>query len=550
MKNIIVGIFLTSFIIVNYLNANSCSIDDYHHLKGEYNFDVISSEDNSFKELQNYRAELFASSHIYDIDSVRDIGEEFHFGKNNVAKLLEYEVDNNSGFNAGVYLINNKRIIIAFGGTTAKEKYTTKWEFWKDAIKTDILLLKDSDPAGQVKSAINFTHRMQIKYSKYPITATGHSLGGGLAQFSSLSSKNYGDYHKIKSVTFNTAPAPLTVATKKWIGNDKEVENAIKWAENNNINFMTNNDPLTLLLRFIENREKFGDTLNDTFSLPEDFSIDLAYIKLKKLINTSSETVSKLIYGKRIFIYTNSGWAKGHLLLSLFKKVFPKYNNFYGFRNGFDDVPQPIYTINNDNSYYKSDLYCSVLSLMQNHSISYPKQERDYKFYPNQEATNYEFSIFIVNTFYYGEFRKKKNKYHSLTRFQFFKDKFDLDIRNAYKFATTSEEIVANVFKHIYQELVKYTLLSLSQIPQHYYDEIIKRAIENISFVLPIIGISRGQIANHIFNIKNLKYNKLVIDIYNDIKSEEGLRYGPGSLRFDKPILFLNDRVNMNYHFK
>jgi len=505
------------------MSSSTCSAKTYHALKNEFNLGTTT-----YPALKFYPAEAFLSNHIYSIDKTKDIGEEFQFGKNMLAKLILYETDN-EGFVAGVYVVNNKKIVIAFAGTTGKESFSDEAALWRD-VKTNVKLLSDHSTNGQIYSTIIFIQQMQVKlrkmYPSYSMTVTGHSLGGGLAQFASLASKNYDKFKKIKAVTFNTAPMPLTNITKKWIEN---LDTQKTWSDANNVNFMTNYDPLTLILRYFENREKMGEAVKKKFKLSKGFSIDIVYATLKKLLDiTDSDKIKKLIYGKRIVLPTNTG----HSMLTLIKKVFPNYASIGAFRHGYDDVKVESY-----------GLYCDILKLMEKHVISYPKKERDYKFYPNEVASNYEVSLFIVNAFYYDSFRKALGK-KTLTKFKYFKDKFvnvdgiiwNLDEDKPLKFKT-----MAGIMKTIYKEHIvanpKYRIMN-----NKYKEEVLSDTLESIE--QSVFGftriysnnkdsiITRHQMVTWISDSLDIGYTKLITDIKGYIAERNGFKGGPMQLNY------------------
>lgn len=506
------------------ISSASCSARTYHALKNELNLDKIYKKHIS---LTNYAAEAFLSNHIYSIDKARDIGEEFQFGKNRIAKLIDYETDS-SGFVGGVYVLNSKKIVIAFAGTTGKEKFSDESALWED-VKTNVKLLSDQSTDGQIYSTITYIQRMQVKltnkYPDYTITVTGHSLGGGLAQFASLASKNYDKYKKIKAITFNTAPMPLTNITKKWI---EDVETQKTWSDNNNVNFMTNLDPLTLTLRFFENREKMKQQLNKRFKLAKGFSIDNVYDTVKTLLGISdSDKIKKLIYGKRIILSTNSG----HSILTLIKKVFPEYASIAGFRDGYNDVKVT-----------SSGLYCKLLTLMERHVISYPKKERGYNFEPNKDASIYEVSIFIVNAFYYDAYRKALLKNPNLTRYQYFLNHFNVtwnsDKGDPYRYL-----YLKNNFDTIYREIFNEKASSLN-------DTVINRCIQKTKDIVfwnqEQDTFTRGQMASWIVQSLKIDYGKIVKDVLDGIREENNaLKRGHGSLRYDPPLksIFINSNV-------
>jgi hypothetical protein len=446
-KKIWILIFIFSIYISanNYLSSATCSSRTYHKLKNELNLDNIDSK------VAPYRAEAFVSLHIYSIDKTRDIGEEFQFGKNHVAKLLEYRVNTKSGFEVGLYKIDNKRYIIAFGGTGSKEKYSQS-SMAQDAY-TDSVLLSNKETSSQINESAIFLQEMQVKYPNQDITATGHSLGGGLAQFASLMSKQYSSYKKIKAVTFNTAPIPLSNLTKKWVDN---LDENLKWADANNVNFMTNNDPLTNILKSAENYSGYdlknfnintGIPLLDSFlnKLEKGKEFKSKVFTLAQIyMNQTVRDIKKTIYGKRIILNTNTG----HSMVNLLKKLAPDYANYGAFRHGFVDVP-----VGNDG-------YCKVLKLMKSHVISYPRSERNYKYYPNRDTTNYEVALYVVNNFFYlsyrGALESALKEKKSLSKFDYFIQKFS-DVMGIYpvRDRSMSFRTFTNIMREVYKSKIK-----------------------------------------------------------------------------------------------
>ena len=119
-----------------------------------------------------------------------------------ILKALENKKIN--GFMAGLYKQEGKdNYIIAYGGTTSTTSNTTLGKTYDTVIDviTDVTLFANTlYKPDQAKDALSFVERFN---SNNLIAITGHSLGGGLAQYAGL-------YTGIKTVTFNTAPLPFT----------------------------------------------------------------------------------------------------------------------------------------------------------------------------------------------------------------------------------------------------------------------------------------------------------------------------------------------------
>ncbi|MDB2562102.1 hypothetical protein N9X61_00710 [Sulfurimonas sp.] len=520
---------------------------DYHLFRGEYNLDSL--DDSKYPEMTNYVAEAFVSQHIYEIDVTRDLNEEFHFGQDNIAKLIKYEFDKVSGFNAGLYRINGGRLIIAFGGTTAKESFldnSTDVTVIQDLI-TDLLLLSNKTASGQVNRAIIFTQNIQTEFPSESITVTGHSLGGGLAQIASLSSKNYDNYHKIKSITFNTAPVPITLITKPWIENfDLQKE----WSDSNNINFMTNIDQLTNILESIESyvgnnlsllqlqtgNYELNEYLNNNIK-GQILKVSLLTV-LENLLDIKANEANELIYGQRILLNTNTD----HFMVPLLDAAFNNIRDFSNFQNRFFlDVTQ--YSL----------LYDAIFSLLQNHSISYPKLERESKFFPNENVLTSEFAIFIVNSFYYKDFIEEKKKFDGETRFGFFHNKFpdaiSLNINDNVSVTELNDFLTALFIDITNKELDKYstawystniskTSMKLRLLAKYFSKEhsVILRSDDSSN-------VTRGQLATQIMNFNTIDWENLVKDTFteNHKISYQFFMSGFKKILFDE-VIFRNNK--------
>lgn len=135
---------------------------------------------------------------IYDFDTVLD----------NSWVLLD-ERDTKSGMQAGVYRNSNTgELVLAFRGT---EAYDCEWSSFfscaVDAVKESALdiaadaLLNFGTNGPQFRDAYDYAQEVFEYFPDQPITITGHSLGGGLAQA-------IGSAFGMETFAFNSAPVP------------------------------------------------------------------------------------------------------------------------------------------------------------------------------------------------------------------------------------------------------------------------------------------------------------------------------------------------------
>jgi hypothetical protein len=154
-----------------------------------------------------------------------------------------------TGLTFSAYQKNNaagvKEVVFVFGGTTAGKGDL------KD-VTTDFDILSPAGAPGQFEKAIANTNWWMAKIkaanptAQVNFTATGHSLGGGLAQYVSIEKG-------INAVTFNSAPIP--VLKPGWADENEQAayKSRISAATTNGLilNISTNDDPLSQLMRYV-----------------------------------------------------------------------------------------------------------------------------------------------------------------------------------------------------------------------------------------------------------------------------------------------------------
>jgi len=266
MKKIKVRLFLLLSVIFS-ASAHSITVDDYNMGNAKPITSIMGQ----------YAIEAYLSSLIYNRSS-REVGKSFYYGQNTdgsykTVELLKFVSNSSDGFTAGLFKTNEGKIIIAFGGTTAQEengvpsglknaivdKYSKSAEVIAD-ILADAMLLNYNQMPNQIWQTIQFVSDSKIYVDKNQLNwdsdvfITGHSLGGGLAQYASLMTG-------LPAVTFNTAPAPitpLTISAIKGFNPSAAVycatcnfETYLKY-EDKIVNIYANDDPLTSILEGIE----------------------------------------------------------------------------------------------------------------------------------------------------------------------------------------------------------------------------------------------------------------------------------------------------------
>jgi len=196
---------------------------------------------------ENYKY-AYLSNRIYD-DSISDKGKEL-----NSWKTIDITYNEITGFKAGLYQnLSTQEYVVAYGGTSANAMNAAFGRAHDGVV--DILsdlLLFNVISIGQPEEALKYLTTIQtyIGFAQKPSAITGHSLGGGLAQYAGL-------YSGIKTVTFNTAPLPYNTLRSNTISDFEKVTSITKndglmysvvfEHEDKITNIMTPYDPVSIL---------------------------------------------------------------------------------------------------------------------------------------------------------------------------------------------------------------------------------------------------------------------------------------------------------------
>lgn len=273
--------------------------------------------DSELKTISNkYYNQAYLSKRIYE-DSYND-----RYLEKDGWVLVDLIYQDN-GFKAGMYQeAGNDNYIIVYGGTSASiEDFSESSKNIDIAldILTDIRLFSNMPiNPNQAKTALEFLERSivvtaitnnQVSY------ITGHSLGGGLAQYAGL-------YTGIDTVTFNTAPLPfnndsiepflnkynydtdqfaLQIAGKNSDGDVTEFEFTNK---SKIVNIMAQKDPVSFLSLIVVGLEEAANEYKNLNIFV------LSPIKLSMLIANQLK-LDFLITGEKIYLPIDTGNALG-----------------------------------------------------------------------------------------------------------------------------------------------------------------------------------------------------------------------------------------------
>lgn len=204
-------------------------------------YEISTSVSEVREIISSISDETILSSHIYNTSGANKnnpiVGTDY--------KLVKY-VSDSSGFNGGVYQNSEGKLIVSLGGTTAKDINNNKSDLFVDIV-ADIKLLKISgSESAQFIALRDLLDSSFLKNKQYSIT--GHSLGGGLAQYASL-------YTGMPAVTFNTAP--MTINEEALSHLPKPALEKMKSDIDNIQNYSTVFDPLTAILLLQEKVELY-----------------------------------------------------------------------------------------------------------------------------------------------------------------------------------------------------------------------------------------------------------------------------------------------------
>lgn len=221
-------------------------------------------------KVKEHSLEIFLASHIYN-RKAEDLYKTYRvsfLGKTSNVMLVYYQNKPSSGFTAGIYKVlsgdQTGKYIISFGGTGAGDTTTEPNAMMPDVI-TDLNLLNFTKEDEQIRQTRLFLDSQDVDailggVDNEDIIISGHSLGGGLAQYASM-------YKGYKAITVNTAPVPISEESQSYITygvTDIAKANFTTYLKYKDqiTNFMVPLDPLTSMLYFVEAYET--NRKNDT----------------------------------------------------------------------------------------------------------------------------------------------------------------------------------------------------------------------------------------------------------------------------------------------
>lgn len=220
-----------------------------------------------------------------------------------------------NGFIGGVFVNQlTQEHVVVFGGTTAAMQTASpsllsallksaKVDAIRD-IAADIGLANMNGTSDQAATAREFLDSVATQYPQARLKLTGHSLGGGLAQYVAL-------LRGVDAVTFNSAPLPFSTTLRQ----DIPLQGGRFIHAPRILNVMSNTDPLTGILQLIEEYEgirKLG--LTD----PEFDFIRAALNQARQAFGVPDDlALTQLLHGRRVVLPSSTGHSMSPFLQSI-----------------------------------------------------------------------------------------------------------------------------------------------------------------------------------------------------------------------------------------